>query len=55
MSKTSPQKRIEYILKELLKHKCHVMNSNSVHSSGYLYDDVVEDIEDYLKSCKEPS
>jgi hypothetical protein len=53
MSKTLAQENIEYILRELLKHKDCVSMSNSVKSDGSLYSDVVEDIENYLNILKE--
>ena len=55
MSKKEAQKNIKYILEQLLEHKNCVLNSNSVHSNGSLYSDVVEDIENYLNILKEPS
>ena len=47
------QEKVNSILRELLSHKNGVAMSNAVHSEGYLYDDVVEDIENYLNILKE--
>jgi len=51
-SATAP---INYILKELLVHKHCVTMSNVVHMDGHLYDDIVEDIKNYLNILEEPS
>ncbi len=55
MSKKEAQENIKHILKQLLEHKDCVTMSGSVHSNGSLYDDVVEDIENYLNILEEPS
>ena len=49
------QENIEYILRELLEYKDCVSMSNVVSSDGHLYEDIVKDIENYLKKSKDPS
>tara|TARA_B100002019_G_scaffold150238_1_gene129260 strand:- start:105 stop:272 length:168 start_codon:yes stop_codon:yes gene_type:complete len=53
MSKESAQEKIEYILRELLEHKDCVSQSNVVHMDGHLYEDIVEDVKEFLESSKE--
>lgn len=50
VSATAP---INYILKELLVHKHCVTMSNIIHMDGHLYDDIVEDIKNYLELNKD--
>jgi hypothetical protein len=49
MRKEAAQKKINYILKELLESKDWVSAGGVVHMDGHLYEDVVKDIETYLE------
>lgn len=49
MRKDEAQKKINYILRELLESKDCVSAGSVVHMDGHLYNDVVKDIETYLE------
>lgn len=49
MRKEKAKEKINYILRELLESKDWVSSGGCVHMDGYLYEDVVKDIETYLE------
>lgn len=55
MSKAEAQKKINYILKQLLEYRDCLSLSNVVDIDGSLYDDIVKDMETYLELYQEPS
>ena len=55
MRKAEAQKKINYILKQLLEYRDCLSLSNVVDIDGSLYDDIVKDMETYLELYQEPS
>ena len=53
MRKEKAKENMEHWLRELLKSKDWVASGGCVHMDGYLYDDVVKDIETYLELHKD--